>query len=52
MYAADALQRGKLAPGDRQFQAGRLGVLQILGDNLLLGRPFVFTKGNIDQYDF
>jgi hypothetical protein len=52
VYAAQAFKKGKLEPGDRQLRAGRLGVLQIQGDNILLGRPFVFNKSNIDQFDF
>jgi ribose/xylose/arabinose/galactoside ABC-type transport system permease subunit/ABC-type sugar transport system substrate-binding protein len=52
VYAAQALKKGKLEPGDRQLRAGRLGVLQIQGDNILLGRPFVFNKSNIDRFDF
>jgi rhamnose transport system permease protein len=29
-----------------------LGQIEIAGDNLLLGKPFVFTKENIDQFQF
>ena len=25
---------------------------QIQGDNILLGKPFAFNKGNIDQFNF
>ena len=32
--------------------AGRLGKIEIQGDNILLGQPFLFTKDNIDQFDF
>ena len=35
-----------------QLQAGRLGSVEIQGDNILLGQPFLFTKENIDQFDF
>ena len=34
------------------IRAGRLGNLEIAGDNILLGKPFTFTKENIDQFDF
>jgi rhamnose transport system permease protein len=50
--AARALVEGTLKPGDRQLRAGRLGTVAIEGDNILLGQPFVFTKDNIDQFDF
>jgi rhamnose transport system substrate-binding protein len=50
--AAHALASGKLKPGDKTFTAGSLGTFEIAGDNILLGKPFVFNKGNIDQFDF
>ena len=52
VYAADALARGTLKPGDTNFTAGTLGTFQIQGDNILLGKPFIFNKDNIDQFDF
>ena len=50
--AANALVQGRLKQGDREFQAGRLGTVQIEGDQIMLGKPFVFNKSNIDQFDF
>jgi rhamnose transport system permease protein len=52
VYAAQAVKAGKLAPGDQSIQAGRLGQLQVQGDNILLGKPMVFTKENIDKFNF
>jgi len=52
VHAAHALKEGRLKPGDTQFPAGRLGSVEIQGDNILLGQPFLFTKDNIDQFDF
>jgi rhamnose transport system permease protein len=52
VQAARALAAGELKPGDREFRSERLGTLAIAGDNILLGEPFVFTKDNIDEYDF
>jgi rhamnose transport system substrate-binding protein len=52
VYAADALARGQLKPGNTTLKAGRLGAKQIAGDQILLGKILVFTKANIDQYDF
>ena len=50
--AAEALATGKLKPGATEFDAGTLGKKKIAGDNLLLGDILIFTKDNIDQYDF
>ena len=52
VLAARAVAEGALKPGATEFPAGRLGTLKIAGDNLLLGKPFTFTKDNIDQFDF
>jgi rhamnose transport system permease protein len=52
VYAADALKAGTLKAGDKSFKAGRLGTLDIQGDNILLGKPFEFTKDNIDNFNF
>ncbi|ATC65989.1 ABC transporter permease [Nibricoccus aquaticus] len=50
--AAKALHDGSLAPGASSVAAGKLGSIAIDGDNILLGKPFVFTKENIDQFKF
>ena len=42
--------RGTLDPAT--FKAGRLGAVEIEGNQVLLGTPFVFDKGNIDRFDF
>ena len=52
VYVGDALARGKLEKGATKIQAGRLGEKQIVGDNVMLGDILVFTKDNIDQFDF
>lgn len=52
IQAASALARGTLAPGQASFAAGRLGSLTIAGDNVLLGKPFTFTRDNVDGFDF
>ncbi len=51
VYAADALARGKLKPGDTSFTAGGK-TYEISGDNILLGKPFIFNRDNIDNFDF
>lgn len=51
IYAADAVARGTLKPGDTSFAAGGK-TYRIEGDNILLGTPFIFNKDNIDKFDF
>jgi ABC-type sugar transport system substrate-binding protein len=52
VQATVALARGELKPGATSFKAGRLGQMEIKGDNILLGKPFIFNKENIDQFNF
>jgi ribose/xylose/arabinose/galactoside ABC-type transport system permease subunit/ABC-type sugar transport system substrate-binding protein len=52
VHAAHDLKMGILKPGEQTYQAGRLKPVEIQGDNILLGQPFLFTKDNIDQFDF
>ena len=52
VYAGAALAKGELKKGATTFKAGKLGSFSVVGDNILLGKPFIFNKGNIDQFDF
>jgi len=52
VFAAAALAKDELKPGATSFQAGSLGLFEIKGDNILLGKPFIFNKSNIDRFDF
>ncbi|MBA3441060.1 MAG: substrate-binding domain-containing protein [Pyrinomonadaceae bacterium] len=52
VYTAQALSANKIKPGDRSLQAGRLGAIEIHDDQVMLGSPFIFTKENIDRFDF
>lgn len=38
--------------GKDSLQAGRLGTIEIRGTEVILGKPFIFNKANIDKYDF
>src|ERR671917_1654024 len=52
VYVANAQINGDL-PKSGTFEAGRLGkVKMISSDEVLLGPPLVFSKKNIDDYDF
>ncbi len=50
--AAAALAKGDLKAGAATVGAGRLGTLKIEGNDIILGQPLVFTKENIEQFDF
>jgi len=50
--AAKSVADGTLKSGAKSYQAGRLGEIEIQGDNILLGKPFIFTKDNVDQFNF
>jgi ABC-type sugar transport system substrate-binding protein len=52
VQAAAAASKDQLKKGDASFKAGRLGEMKIEGSDIILGKPFVFTKENIEQFDF
>jgi rhamnose transport system permease protein len=52
VYSSHALKNGMLKPGAKQLSAGRLGTIEVQGDNVILGKPFTFTRDNIDGFDF
>lgn len=52
IQAAKAVSEGTLKPGSQELIAGRKGRVAVLGDEVLLGAPFIFNKGNIDGFDF
>jgi rhamnose transport system substrate-binding protein len=52
VYAADAAVKGTLAKGATEMQAGRLGKIEIQGSAIILGKPFIFDKSNVDRFNF
>jgi rhamnose transport system substrate-binding protein len=52
VYASALTAQGRISAGADSIEAGRLGRIQIRGSEVILGVPMLFTKKNIDQYDF
>jgi rhamnose transport system permease protein len=52
VQTANQLAQNRLKSGATSIQAGRLGQIEIRGDQVILGAPVIFNKANIDQTDF
>jgi rhamnose transport system substrate-binding protein len=52
VHAAAQLARKTLIAGATSLPAGRLGIVQIRGSEIILGEPLRFTKANIDLFNF
>jgi rhamnose transport system substrate-binding protein len=53
VYVTRAVVDGKLKPGATEVEAGKLGKLKVVnGSEILLGPPFVYTKQNINDFNF
>lgn len=52
VYAANALVNSKLKQGDKTIEAGKLKSIEVVGDEVRLGKPFIFNKDNVDNFDF
>jgi rhamnose transport system permease protein len=50
VLTAALLVEGRM--GKDSLQAGRLGTVEVRGSQVILGKPFIFNKANIDEYDF
>jgi rhamnose transport system permease protein len=51
LAAAKAVD-GTLTTGASSLAAGRLGTIEVRGQEIVLGDPLVMDKANIDQFDF
>jgi len=47
-YTAHGLATGALGPGDGSLMAGRLGRILVRGDEVRLGRAYVWSRANLD----
>jgi ABC-type sugar transport system substrate-binding protein len=52
IMAGAAVAKGELVAGATGFDGGKLGKMEVAGDQIVLGKPVVFTKENIDQFKF
>ena len=53
VYITKAQLDGTLNPSSGYVEAGRLGKLKFISpDTVLLGDPFIFTKANVDDFNF
>jgi rhamnose transport system permease protein len=50
--APAALVRGTFPKDKKFFPAGKLGPLRIEASEVILGKPFIFRKNNIDHFNF
>ena len=52
VYTSNSLGNGTFKKGDTKIKAGRLKDIEVVDDEVRLGKPFIFNKGNIDQFNF
>ena len=52
VYAANGLSHGSFKSGDTKINAGRMNQIEVVGDEVRLGKPFIFNKDNVDNFDF
>jgi rhamnose transport system substrate-binding protein len=49
---ANAVGHDQIPLGAKKFKSKKLGDIDIAGDNILLGKPFIFNAGNIGEFNF
>ena len=52
VYAGWLASQGKIPPNATSINAGRLGELDVRGSEIILGKPMLINKANIDKLDF
>ena len=49
---ATQLAEGRINADTKAFDAGRLGRIEVRDGQVLLGKPVIFNRANIDRFDF
>jgi len=52
VFVSNSLSNGTFKNGDQKVSAGRLKDLDVVDGEVRLGKPFIFNKDNVDQFDF
>ncbi|MFT3746517.1 MAG: substrate-binding domain-containing protein [Pyrinomonadaceae bacterium] len=52
VFVSNSLNNGLFKKGDKSIKAGRLGDIEVVDDEVRLGKPFIFNKENVDKFDF
>ena len=52
VYTSQALASGTFKKGDTKINAGSLKEIEVVGDEVRLGKPFIFNKDNVDNFNF
>jgi rhamnose transport system substrate-binding protein len=52
VFTASELAQGNVEKGATSISAGRLGPIEIRNGQVILGKPMIFNKSNIDQFNF
>ncbi len=52
VLAASKLAQRTFGAGETSIDAGRLGTLEVRGQEIILGAPLLMDKSNIDKYNF
>ena len=50
VFASNALNNGTFKKGDTKLAAGKLKEIEVAGDEVRLGKPFIFNKENVDHF--
>jgi rhamnose transport system substrate-binding protein len=52
VYTSNALANGTFKKGDTKITAGRLKDIEVVDTEVRLGKPFIFNKENVDNFNF